>query len=239
MRRCSYGRTIILVLGWLAIVGAFARLLVQAQDSIDGVAQWLPWVGVAALGVLGMAVVLLVSRLLSTQAAMNAELDRVARVDPLTGLRNRREINDVLVGLLSAARRHELDLSVLVVDVDHFKTVNDDYGHQAGDLVLRDVARGLADTLRAEDAVGRWGGEEFLVALTGIDEAGALTTAERLRRRVAESPCRLPDGRLVSATVTIGASTWRGQGLEDLVREADEALYAGKAAGRDTVRVSA
>ena len=121
---------------------------------------------------------------------LNTELARLAAIDPLTGLRNRRAIDEYLHDALSAARRHDLALSVLVVDIDHFKTVNDTLGHRSGDAVLAHSARVLDGALRTEDAIGRWGGEEFLVVLSGTDEEGALRATERLREALAQRPAR-------------------------------------------------
>ncbi len=161
--------------------------------------------------------------------ALRDELRGLAMTDPLTGLRNRRFMQQQLSALGSLHRRHGTPLSALLLDVDHFKRVNDEHGHEEGDRVLRSVAERVAGRVRAEDVAGRWGGEEFLVLTPGTEAAAALRLAEDLRACVAES----------GATVSIGVAGLReGMTPGDLVREADDAMYAAKAAGRDAVRGS-
>jgi two-component system cell cycle response regulator len=152
--------------------------------------------------------------------------------DALTGLANRRFILTQLGSHVSAARRHGRPVSVAIVDIDHFKPVNDRYGHQVGDQVLVAVAAALGDHLREEDQLGRLGGEEFLVVLPDTDAAAAERVTEKLRCEVA---CRTVEheGDTLSVTVSIGMATWDGEAPEELLRRADDALYAAKAAGRD------
>jgi two-component system cell cycle response regulator len=152
--------------------------------------------------------------------------------DALTGLANRRFILTQLGSQVSAARRHGRPLSVAIVDIDHFKPVNDEYGHHAGDRVLVAVASALADHLRAEDQLGRLGGEEFLIVLPDTDAGAAERVTEKLRCEVAGTTVA-HEGRELSVTVSIGMATWHGEAPEELLRRADEALYAAKAAGRD------
>jgi diguanylate cyclase (GGDEF)-like protein len=166
----------------------------------------------------------------------NEELERISRTDPLTSLPNRRHLEQHLEAAASAARRHDHHVAVLLVDVDRFKGVNDAYGHAHGDQVLFEVARRLLVAMRAEDLVGRWGGEEFLAVLPHTDGAGARVVAERLRAEVASSPVLLADGRAVPVTVSVGCST--GTTGADVLRAADEALYAAKDRGRNRVEVA-
>ena len=105
----------------------------------------------------------------------NAELDRVSRIDMLTNIYNRRHLDEHLRSVISAARRHDRTIGVLLVDIDHFKDVNDEHGHLAGDAVLREVAARLQAAMRTEDALGRWGGEEFLAVLTDTPPQGVRT----------------------------------------------------------------
>ena len=165
------------------------------------------------------------------------ELDRVSRTDYLTGLHNRRHVEEHLAMVLAGARRHDFDVAVLVVDVDHFKRVNDTYGHPVGDAVLREVAQRLRETLRTEDVVGRWGGEEFLVIAphTGASAAGAL--AERLRHAIGDRPMAVP-GAVLSVTTSIGGSAMEGPGEHLLLQEADANLYAAKEGGRNATVVT-
>ena len=169
------------------------------------------------------------------------ELDRVSRTDHLTRLFNRRHLDEQLQTYLSSSRRHGFPLTVLIVDVDHFKHVNDTAGHQAGDAVLQQVATRLTEVIREEDVVGRWGGEEFLVLAPHTDLDGALVLAERLRHVVGGMP--VVTGEVTRAiTVSIGGAT-AGEpvaagGADALLRTADANLYAAKAGGRDRAEVT-
>jgi two-component system, cell cycle response regulator len=163
------------------------------------------------------------------------DLETLAYHDELTGLPNRRFALRQLHALISRARRHAQEVSALIVDADHFKRLNDRYGHQAGDDVLRALAARLRERLREEDIVARFGGEEFLVILPDTDAAGAAAVAEDLRGHVAATG--FPVGRIaVPMTVSIGWATWHGETLERLVARADRGLYDAKEAGRDCVR---
>ena len=166
--------------------------------------------------------------------ARNAELDRVSRIDMLTNIYNRRHLDEHLRQVISAARRHDRTVGVLIVDIDHFKDVNDEHGHLAGDAVLREVAARLQQAMRTEDALGRWGGEEFLAVLTDTPPEGVRVMAERLRQVVAAAPFTLDDGSQIRVTVSVGHTN----GTEDaevLVHRADDALYVAKAEGRNRV----
>jgi two-component system, cell cycle response regulator len=162
-------------------------------------------------------------------------LEQLVYEDPLTGLLNRRAILSQLDALVSGARRHGRDLSLLMLDIDHFKSFNDAYGHPTGDRVLMRVADRLRDRLRAEDWLGRLGGEEFLALLPDAGTREAERVAEELRASIAELSIDGPDGP-VSITVSIGWATWSDEDAESLVHRADQALYAAKEAGRDAVR---
>jgi diguanylate cyclase (GGDEF)-like protein len=206
--------------------------------SIHGTSRWLAWVAVAGFALGGLLTALLFSRLLVSRtrlASLNAALERLSRIDPLTGLHNRRHLEETLAGLVSFGNRHRTGFAVLLIDVDHFKRVNDSHGHRAGDEVLRSTALTIDSVLRAEEAMARWGGEEFLVALPGADAEHAETVAERVRTAVAAAEVQVADGEAVRVTVTIGVAVWRGGPFEQVVERADAALYRGKAAGRDRV----
>ena len=164
------------------------------------------------------------------------ELDLVSRTDALTGLHNRRHVQEHLSTYAAAARRHGHPLAVLLVDVDHFKQVNDTVGHAGGDLVLRAVAGALAGAVRTEDLVGRWGGEEFLLVLPHTGPEAARVLAERLRATVAALEVEV-GGRPVPVTVSVGGAGAVGPAEGDLLILADGQLYAAKDAGRDRVRV--
>lgn len=168
-------------------------------------------------------------------AIRNDELEAMAQTDVLTGLTNRRQATTLMAGAVGTASRHGRDLCVVMVDVDHFKSVNDSYGHGGGDEVLRSVAEIMRRTLRAEDTAARWGGEEFLVILPDIQRDGAERAAERLRSALAAEPI-VCDGKLVAVTASFGVAEFTGEeNFEELIARADSALYDAKAAGRDRV----
>jgi two-component system cell cycle response regulator len=154
--------------------------------------------------------------------------------DALTGLANRRFILAQLAGAVSAARRHERPLSVAIIDIDHFKSVNDEHGHAAGDRVLAAVASAMREQLRAEDQLGRLGGEEFLALLPDSNGPAAGTAAEKLRSEIAALAVE-HEGRDLGVTISAGWAAWEGEAPEELLRRADEALYGAKRAGRDRV----
>jgi diguanylate cyclase (GGDEF)-like protein len=153
--------------------------------------------------------------------------------DPLTGMANRRYILTQLGAFVSGARRHGRPLSIAIVDVDRFKEVNDRHGHQAGDAVLVAATGALRSHLRAEDHMGRLGGEEFLAVLPDTDAAAAAAVTERMRAEVSATAVE-HEGLLLRVTVSIGMATWEAdEPPELLLRRADEALFDAKAAGRD------
>jgi diguanylate cyclase (GGDEF)-like protein len=222
---------------WRVLVAAPSSLLFQ---TVRGTAHWMPWLLFAAFGLLGLGTLAMFDRLISSRQrlrTLNQELDRVARIDSLTEIHNRRHLEEALRAALGSARRHGSDLALLIVDIDHFKQFNDSHGHLAGDRALCHVAARLADSLRVEDVLGRWGGEEFIIVLPGADAECAAMVAERLRAHIAASTLDLSGEGAVALTVTIGVSCWSGQDAEDLVNQADTALYAGKADGRNLVRL--
>jgi diguanylate cyclase (GGDEF)-like protein len=222
------------------------QIMVAAPDaqlyrSIDGPTGAFAWLAVGGFGLVGLFAIGLLSRLSRSRrrlVVLNAELERIAHLDALTEVRNRRALQESLDAALSAARRHEQDLSVLLIDIDHFKQLNDAVGHRNGDIVLRQVAQTLQQALRAEDLIGRWGGEEFLVIMPGADDHGARWLAERLCLLISELSANFGDGDTRALTVTVGVARWGGESAEDLVDRADAALYGGKAAGRNTVSVA-
>jgi two-component system cell cycle response regulator len=159
--------------------------------------------------------------------------------DSLTGLFNRRAIEEALDREATRCRREKKPVGVILADVDHFKLINDTYGHQAGDAVLQEIARRMSASLRAYDSVGRYGGEEFLVVVPGSDLAAAAELAERLRQGIAAQPVST-DSAMIPVTVSLGVAVSVDQpgGLEDLLRRADEALYAAKDRGRNRVETA-
>ena len=172
-----------------------------------------------------------VKRLADELRRDNTVLSHSSRTDWLTGLPNRRHVEERLAELASASRRHHQDLAVVMIDIDSFKKVNDELGHPAGDAVLREVANRLRSVLRAEDLVGRWGGDEFCVVLPGTDVRRAQAVAARLRAAVARSPIDVGErGRLSRVLASAGSAA--GSDPDVLVEAADHALYVAKRAGR-------
>ncbi len=163
------------------------------------------------------------------------ELEQLARIDGLTGLANRRHFDDTLATEVARSRRYGRPLSLAMIDLDHFKPINDAYGHLLGDDVLRAVAAAIRSEARDADTTARFGGEELAVLLPECGPAAAREVAERIRRRIAELSVPGPDGP-VRVTVSAGVATSRpDDDPATLAARADAALYAAKRAGRDRV----
>lgn len=177
---------------------------------------------------------------ISDRKTLESELEEMATRDPLTGLFNRREMSKVLEEELERARRYQRPMAVLWVDFDHFKEVNDTYGHAAGDSVLRSVSRLLLGSVRSVDSIGRFGGEEFVIVLPEMDLEEAQDTAERLRRKVADEPQPLGNGQAVALTISVGVAVYpdHGQTASTLCAAADKAMYLAKDRGRNCVAVA-
>ena len=161
-----------------------------------------------------------------------------AQTDALTGLFNRGALLERLERELERSRRYGRSLAVIFFDLDRFKSINDTYGHQFGDRVLRDLARIATQAVRSIDLVGRYGGEEFIAVLPETDGAQALIVAERLRANVARHRLDLPSGEEVRATISAGVAIFPADAttMDTLIRIADTALYAAKAGGRNRVQ---
>ena len=164
----------------------------------------------------------------------NRELDRVARTDHLTGLWNRRHVEEHLTMAISAARRHQRPVAVMLLDIDDFKSINGRFGHQAGDRTLEVLAARLQGQVRTEDTLGRWGGEEFLVVLPETDATMAVAVAERLRDAIAAEPIAVQD-HSVAVTVSIGVAASAMPEHDRLLADADAALGRAKSAGKNRV----
>ena len=165
----------------------------------------------------------------------NAELDRLSRSDALTGVWNRRHLDEHLAAAVAASHRHGRPLAVLLIDVDRFKEVNDQHGHAVGDAVLLDLVTRLGPILRRNEIFGRWGGEEFLVIAPDTTADAAVALAERLRQEVRRAPFS-SDGVRMPLTISVGVSSDTGSDATSLLSAADSALRAAKASGRDRVK---
>jgi len=178
--------------------------------------------------------------LVAQLARVNAELEQRSRTDGLTGLANRMATEEGLRALLRTVRRYRTPSALLMLDIDHFKQVNDRHGHAAGDAVIRALAEVLKSSSRDVDLPGRVGGEEFVVGLAHTDLPGARRFAERLRERVAASPVTV-DGNAIAYTVSIGVTLLRQDdaAIEDPLRRADAAMYRAKQGGRNRVELDA
>jgi diguanylate cyclase (GGDEF)-like protein len=218
------------------VPGTSWRLLIAVPNSrlfasTAGWTQVVPWIVLAIVSILGALLVTLLDRSLAARARLtllSTTLEEVARTDPLTGLLNRRALNEHLTRASAHARRRGEDLSVMMIDLDRFKETNDRFGHEAGDQVLCGIADCMRDALRADDVYGRWGGDEFLVALPSTGREQALIAAERLRdcaHGMSLSDIGLPHG----VQFSIGVATAIETTPAELVHAADVALYEAKA----------
>ncbi len=219
-----FGRQVLIANGLIvgilfaALVNAHSRRILQeAQQSSTNLA--------------------LAERSLQIERQMKLEAEVQARTDYLTGLFNRRHLVDEAEREVERSLRYGHSLAVMMIDIDHFKTVNDTWGHAVGDLVLQRVSLVIRELLRNVDLFGRTGGEEFTVILIETDRAGAIDVAERLRGMVAQAEIPTGDGSVVGVTISLGVTELKGRqlGFTALMNEADQALYRAKQLGRNKV----
>lgn len=183
------------------------------------------------MGLLGV----FITYLLRENIVVTQKLEAVARTDPLTGLSNRRDMLEKINAEIHRSCRSKKPFSLILLDIDHFKVFNDNFGHDCGDYVLISVARVQRECLRKQDVVSRWGGEEFLVLLPETGNAGAQTVGEKLRLSIRESKIEF-NGKFHVVTVTGGVSVFSCKdSVEECIKRADEALYEGKRSGRDCI----
>jgi two-component system cell cycle response regulator len=169
---------------------------------------------------------------------MAHRLEELSSRDSLTGVFNRRHFSTMLETAFQHSTRYQRPLSVVIIDVDHFKNINDSFGHQSGDVVLAEVAARFARSVRASDTVARYGGEEFVVLLPETPLADAMMFAEKLRTVISSSPVRLPDGIELPVTVSVGTASLAHTGFatsSEMIAAADQALYRAKHNGRNRV----
>ncbi len=181
------------------------------------------------------------AQIVESTMADNARLEQLAQTDPLTQLFNRRALTERMTAEMERALRYDSTMALLMIDLDHFKRVNDTFGHLVGDDVLRDVAQLLGNTIRGSDIAARYGGEEFLVLLPETDDSGAELFAERIRAAVHDYEFARAEGApSLRLTASIGVAVFpaaRIESVEDLFTRADTALYRAKADGRNRVRL--
>lgn len=218
-------------------------LIVAVAQSTDVV--YAPWrrtallvgsaTGLLCLGILWLSVLL--GRELRLRQTAEAELASLAATDSLTGLANRRSLDQALHKEWARALRHDQHLSVLMIDVDHFKAFNERHGHQGGDEALRNVAAAIHSSIRRpSDVAARYGGEEFMVILPATSLDGAMVIAEKIRRAVEQQPPFASDQRATTISIGIGSQRIRaGRTVAALLNEADTALYQAKHRGRNQV----
>lgn len=165
-------------------------------------------------------------------ASMNARLKELVRRDGLTGLYNHTAMSEIIKQKVEEANRYQLPLSIVMLDIDHFKKVNDTFGHQFGDHVLRQVADVLQEGIRSVDYASRFGGEEFILLLSNTNEVGAIVTAERIRTGVAKLSW---DEKSFAVSVSAGIASLGDENVDAFIAKADKYLYKAKELGRNRV----
>lgn len=184
-----------------------------------------------------MILLLMASVLSAVVVTRTQELLRLSTRDPLTGLFNRGYLNDIVSAEVSRARRNGLPLTVAMIDVDHFKSFNDRHGHAAGDRVLQVIAAALVRSLRKTDVVGRYGGEEFVVAMPGTTQGAGGRKLEEVRQLIQATPIQTKTGDTVNVTISAGLAAFPGDGTEEeeLLAIADTRLFQAKGQGRNRI----
>ena len=240
LKLCVFTLVAYFIMGQVTLAGhlSYAPLFTRLPVSRDGL--WVDNVASDFAASLGYLVILfyLAHKLIKRWRERESEIRRLSITDDLTGVANRREILAFLRESLARQRRNGLPLTAILADLDHFKTINDSHGHDAGDQVLRSAAQALQSALRSTDRVGRYGGEEFLIVLPDTDESTAEQVVERCRKQLAALTINSRSGAVIEVSGSFGFAGLAGENseqdmLEILLARADEALYRAKHQGRD------
>jgi len=222
--------------------GRLAKIRSAARENQARQRLFFYLVSSVGLGLMVLTGLLLLAlrRVAARERAYREDLRRLAETDELTGIANRRELIGGLKRALADCERSGRNLSFALLDIDHFKQVNDLHGHPARDQVIRTIADIASACVRAGDLFGRIGGEEFGIVLPGAGVAQAYEICERVRQRIHATPIELADGAFVEITVSLGiARRFEGDSVKTIVERADAALYQAKHSGRDQVRLAA
>ncbi len=225
----------------LTKAGSFPLYVIVGFDKVDALSEWQHRVRQIVAGYLVLFVLIMLLAHVHLKAVRQQQkMKTLAITDELTGIANRRQLISVGQKELQRSLRYHHPMSLLMIDIDHFKRVNDTWGHSAGDQILKSLSRVMVTTLRSHDVLGRVGGEEFAVILPQTNAAGARAVAELLRANIEQSETTIVERNAkVRCTVSIGVATLNGEGdsLDALMVRADNALYKAKYAGRDQIAV--
>ncbi|MGR9087771.1 MAG: transporter substrate-binding domain-containing diguanylate cyclase, partial [Gammaproteobacteria bacterium] len=206
---------------------------VRFEQTIDYTQTWKVLISIAILLFLMAVREYIVSKYKARLVALNKELEQLSKTDSLTGIANRHLLNHVLHEEIARSQRYHSKFSIIMLDVDHFKSINDHFGHSEGDHILQSIAGCIADSTRVNDTAGRWGGEEFLILCPGTDLNGAVQLAEAMRQTIECHDFGLPS----CVTVSLGVAEHHdNQSLESFIRLVDNALYEAKNEGRNQVK---
>ncbi len=209
------------------------NLLSGEFDSEPKAERWEYIISITVFAALSLLYPLFLGkRLIEKQEQLNAEIRNLSEIDHLTGMYNRRKITELYETEYARYKRYKYPLSIIIVDIDFFKKVNDEYGHNQGDITLQEIASVLKKEVRESDHVGRWGGEEFLIICPETDIDGAYTLAEKIRKTIEQYQFTNVEHKTASFGVTTCRETCT---FESMINRADKALYKVKAEGRNKV----
>ena len=215
-------------------IDEFDWYLVVLQTELPGSNKLVKalFLNLAICAVISTVVLVLTNRTISFY---QKDIETMASKDKLTGLYNRHALDMLFKQVLLDLKRHPTDLSLLLLDIDHFKQINDTYGHLAGDAILKHIAELISQRLREVDIVSRWGGEEFLIILKGCDIKTATNKAEELRLGIMNNPLSY-EKNTIECTASIGIAVYEeDDGSDDMINSADRAMYKAKEQGRNRV----